>query len=230
MSIVNEIESRIRSSINAHIIITEDKSSAHKGHAGLLGTEGEVTHIKLLVVSNSFQGKSPLDRERAIFTLLKKEIKSLHSISFTLHTVEEYERKNRQKNRQKDKRRESVAYGIRAEQLSRQFLEDRGYVTITTRYKTRHGEIDIVAEKDGYIMFVEVKGRSKISDNPSEEEFVITHKQVQRNTKAALEFLSSHPSYAQYQVRFDVVLLRGDVVIKHIQNSWQCNMDYEAEY
>src|SRR5436190_24127169 len=38
-------------------------------------------------------------------------------------------------------------------------LERRGYAIIARRYRTRYGEIDIVADDHGTIVFVEVKAR-----------------------------------------------------------------------
>ena len=45
------------------------------------------------------------------------------------------------------------------EKLARQFLERRDYKIITTNYYTRYGEIDLIAQKNGRLFFIEVKTR-----------------------------------------------------------------------
>ena len=49
------------------------------------------------------------------------------------------------------------ALGIRGENLAADELERRGYAILARRYRTRHGEIDIVARDGETIVFVEVK-------------------------------------------------------------------------
>ena len=50
--------------------------------------------------------------------------------------------------------------GIRGEELACRELRRRGYSILARRYRTRHGEIDIVAMDDDVLVFVEVKARS----------------------------------------------------------------------
>ena len=54
-------------------------------------------------------------------------------------------------------KKETGDYG---EALARRYLRRRFYRILDTNYKTRHGEIDIVAKRGGYIVFVEVKSRN----------------------------------------------------------------------
>lgn len=44
-----------------------------------------------------------------------------------------------------------------AEEAAARFLKRKGYRIIERNYRTRFGEIDIVARYDGYLVFVEVK-------------------------------------------------------------------------
>ena len=53
----------------------------------------------------------------------------------------------------------AVSLGKLGESLARDELIRRGYAILATRYRSRFGEIDIVSEKDGVIVFVEVKAR-----------------------------------------------------------------------
>jgi putative endonuclease len=43
------------------------------------------------------------------------------------------------------------------EKVAREFLVKHGFLTVTTNYRTKYGEIDIIAKKDNTLRFVEVK-------------------------------------------------------------------------
>ena len=59
--------------------------------------------------------------------------------------------------------------GIRGEDLASAALEDRGYAILHRRYRTRYGELDIVALDGGVLVFVEVRARgSGRFGNPAE--------------------------------------------------------------
>ncbi len=47
--------------------------------------------------------------------------------------------------------------GINGENLAAEFIEENGYSILHRRYRCRNGEIDIIAEKDNTIVFVEIK-------------------------------------------------------------------------
>lgn len=52
------------------------------------------------------------------------------------------------------------ALGQRGEDLACRALEARGYHILHRRYRTRYGELDIVSEQAGVLVFVEVRARS----------------------------------------------------------------------
>ena len=49
--------------------------------------------------------------------------------------------------------------GAWGEKAARLYLEKRGWHTAATNFRTRFGEIDIIAEKAQYVIFAEVKTR-----------------------------------------------------------------------
>ncbi len=53
--------------------------------------------------------------------------------------------------------------GDRGEGFARQFLRRRGYAILETNHANLYGEIDIIAERDGLLVFVEVKTRRDAS-------------------------------------------------------------------
>ena len=88
-------------------------------------------------------------------------------------------------------------------------LERRGYAILERRYRTRHGEIDIVADDGGTIVFVEVKTR-ETAECGSAAEAVTTHKQ-RRLTAMAVDYLARN-HLTDSPCRFDVVAIDGGAV------------------
>lgn len=96
--------------------------------------------------------------------------------------------------------------GAWGEHAARAYLEREGYRTVETNFRTRFGEIDIIAAHGEYIVFVEVKTR-KSDRFAAAREFVTAAKQ-QRITATAALWLRQHPS--GLQPRFDVVEVYGE--------------------
>ena len=51
--------------------------------------------------------------------------------------------------------------GILAEQIAQKYLKDKAYKILSVNYKKPWGEVDIIAQKDNCINFVEVKASSQ---------------------------------------------------------------------
>ena len=96
--------------------------------------------------------------------------------------------------------------GAWGERAARAFLEGRGYAVEDVKFRTRLGEIDIIARQGKYIVFVEVKTR-KSDRFAAAREFVTPAKQA-RILAAAAEWLQRHPS--ALQPRFDVIEVYGE--------------------
>ena len=96
----------------------------------------------------------------------------------------------------------NLRFGKQAESAAVEFLKGRGYKIIKCNYKTKFGEIDIIAEDKGVICFVEVKGRhSKLFGEPSEAVYAIKQRQI---SKAAICYLKEN-NLLEHLARFDVV-------------------------
>jgi putative endonuclease len=110
----------------------------------------------------------------------------------------------------------SYQTGILAEFIAATILTLKFYRIIERRYKTRVGEIDIIAIRDKTVIFIEVKKRS----NKNHLFESITSKQQGRICKAAELFLNRNPVYEGYKKRFDAILITSNLLPNHIKNAW----------
>lgn len=83
-------------------------------------------------------------------------------------------------------------------------LARRGYAVLARRYRTRAGEIDIVARDGATIVFVEVKART--SEHFGGGAAAITPTKQRRIVHMASDFLARH-GWSDRPCRFDVVLV-----------------------
>lgn len=118
---------------------------------------------------------------------------------------------------------DSKSLGKFGEAQAAKYLRRRLYSIVAVNYSCRFGEIDIIAKKGGYIVFVEVKLR-KDAGFAQAREFVTRAKQ-ERILNTAAKWLSENES--ALQPRFDVIEVyapegeRGRVKIEHIENAFE---------
>lgn len=96
--------------------------------------------------------------------------------------------------------------GKSGEDLAARLLEARGYEILARRYRTRYGEIDIVARDNATIVFVEVKAR-RSSEFGTAAEAIAPWKQ-RRLVGMATDYLSRNRLTGR-PCRFDVVAIDG---------------------
>ena len=93
------------------------------------------------------------------------------------------------------------------EALVAEYLEARGCRIVEREWRCRFGEIDLIAEKDGVLLFVEVKLRTNLQYGAPRE--YVTAKKQEKLRSAALLYLSMHGLDAS--ARFDVAEVYTDV-------------------
>jgi putative endonuclease len=98
---------------------------------------------------------------------------------------------------------EAFRTGISAETRAAAFLIAKGYRILARRFRTPHGEIDIVARRRNLLIFVEVKARASLDDAA----YAVTPRQQARIIAAAQIWLMAHPEHAEYDLRFDAMLI-----------------------
>ena len=101
--------------------------------------------------------------------------------------------------------------GLAGEDLACKELERLGYEILARRYRTRFGEIDIVAKHKQSTVFVEVKARC--GDDYGGGAAAVTSWKQRRIAQMAVDYLSRHNLH-DTPCRFDVVTVdvRGDQI------------------
>ncbi|MDD5465713.1 MAG: YraN family protein [Candidatus Omnitrophica bacterium] len=97
-----------------------------------------------------------------------------------------------------------LEFGKEAERAAADFLKAKGYKIRERNYRTKFGEIDIIAQDKDVICFVEVKARHSLNLGYPEEA-VFTRKQRQIS-KAAIYYLKTN-RLLEKPARFDVLAL-----------------------
>ena len=96
--------------------------------------------------------------------------------------------------------------GIRGEDLAGTHLAKLGYVILARNFKTRFGEIDLIARDSLTTVFVEVKRREG-SDHGRPEDFVALPKRT-RIIRAA-RIYAAHNRLSESPLRFDVIAIQS---------------------
>jgi putative endonuclease len=101
------------------------------------------------------------------------------------------------------------------------FLQNSGYVIKETNFYCKAGEIDIIAENEGYLCFIEVKYRESDVNGLPEE--AVDFKKARRITRSAIFYMTRHGIPDDFPVRFDVVAILGKE-IKVYKNAFDAVM------
>jgi putative endonuclease len=102
--------------------------------------------------------------------------------------------------------------GLSAESRAAAYLMAKGYRILAKRFRTPYGEIDLVVKRRNLVAFVEVKARATLDDAA----FAITPRQQARIINAAQAWLAAHPEYAEFELRFDAVLIAPRRLPRHL--------------
>ncbi len=108
--------------------------------------------------------------------------------------------------------------GAWGESAAAAYLEKRGYAILARNLRTPYGEIDILAEKDGFLHFVEVKTRTTDTFGPPE---IAVTPRKQEHMRAAAEYYAAEHGIEHWQI--DVIAMEkrpgGAPVITHFENA-----------
>lgn len=99
----------------------------------------------------------------------------------------------------------SYNYGIFAEYFVIFYLMLRGYRILARRFKTKMGEIDIIATKNKELIAFEVKARR----NTELSTDIVRQKQRHRIFDAVNIFLNTNNKYIDYNISFSIILYKN---------------------
>ena len=110
--------------------------------------------------------------------------------------------------------------GNAGENQATEYLLNKGYQLVERNFRTNQGEIDIIVEKENFIVFVEVKTLPK--GNLEFLSHVLDSRKQKRIIKTAKRFLAINRQYSNSYIRFDVIVLDmpGLPQVYHIENAF----------
>ena len=116
-----------------------------------------------------------------------------------------------------DNRKDTGNYG---EDKAARFLETNGYTIIQRNFRTRTGEIDIICQKNDFLVFVEVK--TLPNGDLDTLSHVLNLTKQKKIIKTAKYFVQNHRQYSNGYIRFDVLAVDvpGLEPVYHIENAF----------
>lgn len=117
---------------------------------------------------------------------------------------------------------ERQSFGRAAEAEAEAFLRRKGYRILARNLRSSLGELDLVAEQQGVLVFVEVKARR--TDALGGAPHAVDGRKQAKLIRLAGQYLARHGLGARH-CRFDVLLCRGgerrSEAIEHIENAFE---------
>lgn len=112
--------------------------------------------------------------------------------------------------------------GFLAENIAARYLEKRGYSILELNYRKPWGEIDIIASKEGILVFVEVKANRKIIAG-FEPELRANRSKIEKVVRTARTYLAERKYGQDQEWQIDVISIgldepRDMAKIKHFKN------------
>lgn len=109
--------------------------------------------------------------------------------------------------------------GRKGEDIALDYLKKNGFMVIKRNYRTIYGEVDIIAEENGTLVFIEVKTRSNdLFGHPSES---VTKAKQERLKRLAICYLKEIKK--EIPVRFDIISIRfgPSINIEHLRYAFE---------
>jgi ribonuclease HII len=138
----------------------------------------------------------------------------IHRKSFITHFVGE----NAAQMHGKEQKESPAAKGRQKEEEAAFYLAEKGFEILEHNFKCDLGEIDLIAEERGSIVFVEVKYRS--SDRQGDPAEAVDINKQKRMSKASDYYRMTHHIPTEMPIRFDVIAMTSQG-IRHIMNAFE---------
>lgn len=112
------------------------------------------------------------------------------------------------------------ALGGEGEKIAAKFLTGRGYKILERNFRCKIGEIDLIASKDGFLVFIEVKTRT--ADSGMHPSLSVTGRKQEKVRRVGEYYQARNPGLVQ-QPRFDVISVEMEVddeKVEHLTNAF----------
>lgn len=114
--------------------------------------------------------------------------------------------------------------GFLGENIAKRFLESRGYKILAQNYKKPWGEIDLIGEKEGIIVFCEVKTNSKKFSGRDFSPEIRVNPLKARHIIRTAELLMNSRFAGEREWRIDIIAVTldsftGKAAIKHFKSA-----------
>jgi putative endonuclease len=114
----------------------------------------------------------------------------------------------------------NIILGKFGEKIASEYLQKKGFKIISTNFKKKHGDIDIVAYDHETLVFIEVKTRS--NDEYGQPEDTINTYKIKRLIQSANYYCLTN-NIRNKSLRIDIISIKvpeniKKITIKHFQN------------
>ena len=120
-------------------------------------------------------------------------------------------------------------FGDEGEGIAAKYLQNIGFDIVERNYRSKYGEIDLIATKGRLLVFCEVKSRSSLLYGQPAE--AVTKEKIQHIRRVASRYLTQNMRikylYDDFDIRFDVLELvfagtsdGPQIKINHLENAF----------
>ncbi len=122
--------------------------------------------------------------------------------------------------------RSSREKGAVGEEIARSYLAHEGYRILDVNFHARSSEIDIIAEDDSTIVFIEVKSTTKDTSFGDPIGWIPVWKQ-HRIIRASLAYLKAK-NMTEVPMRFDVITVNKDRKVLHVRDAFRASTPFSV--
>ncbi len=122
--------------------------------------------------------------------------------------------------------RSSREKGAIGEEIARQYLRHEGFTILAANFHACSGEIDIIAQEDKMIVFVEVKSTTNDTAFGDPLQWIPVWKQ-QRIIRASLAYLKTR-GMIEALMRFDVITIDQNKKVFHVRDAFRVSNPFSV--
>jgi putative endonuclease len=109
-----------------------------------------------------------------------------------------------------------IELGQKGEQIAVNFLQNSGYEILKRNYRVGHSDIDILASKDDYLVFTEVRTKSRNNNGMPED--TLTKKKLSRMKKTAEMYIAFNHYEGLARLDAVCIILDDSDKIMHLEH------------